>query len=76
MVHYNQYHPDDEINDKLYEEGLTAERDIVDQTRTDLIDSMVVGYLQDIETYFDLDTTNQAIIMIKESLKRIEAENE
>jgi len=76
MVHYNQYHPDDEMNDKLYEEGLIAEQDIVDKTRTDLIDSMVVNYLQDIETYFDLDTTDQAITVIKESLKRIEAENE
>lgn len=58
------------------EEALTNEKDVMDKEQQDLLDSMVDGFMQDIMYQFSLDYDSQAVNLVRESLDRLEAEND
>lgn len=67
--------------DEIIEESLNYEQDnskeeIMDTERTDLLDSMVDGFMQDIMYQFSLDYDEQAIKLVRDSLDRLEATND
>lgn len=67
--------------DEIQEESSNYEQDnsrkeIMEQERVDLLDSMVDGFMQDIMYQFGLDHDRQAINLVRESLDRLEAEND
>lgn len=62
--------------DEIIEESLDYEQDNMDKEQTELLDSMVDGFMQDILYQFGLDHDSQAIKLVRESLDRLEIQND
>lgn len=67
--------------DEIQEESANYEQDnsrkeVMENGKIVLIDSMVDGFMQDVMYQFSLDHDEQAIKLVRESLDRLEATND
>lgn len=76
VISNEDYRFDEIIAESLDYEQDNSRKEIMEQEKVELLDSMVDGFMQDIMYQFGLDYDSQALKLVRGSLDRLEASND